>query len=258
MKKGKPQHNGNEGQATIKVRKPKFKIPPSGLQLARLVGLFDVGTHRITFGGEEKKQAKLVATFELPLCLEVFDEEIGPQPLHQSAIYHNTLTPKSNLYRDLSSWQGKPRIEALRNDPNGNLGFLLGEPAWLNITHETGRDGTLRAKVIGILPVSKETKVPDQISPSLTYCVDTDGIGPGRYDKLPPWIQKIVMASEEIDGEHPSQREITERNVRQATANALEPRPHPPVGINEPSSAQVDEDALNAELSAATADKDPY
>jgi hypothetical protein len=223
--------NGDEGRALIKVRKPKFKIPPLGLQLARLVGLFDVGTQRITFGGEEKKLPKLIFTFELPLRKATFDEELGPQPLHQSKPYTNSLSPKSNLYKDLVSWQGKARIEALRNDPEGNLGFLLGEPCWLNIIHETGKDGTLRAKVVGISPVSKRETVPDQISPTLTYCVDTDGIGPGRYDKLAQWIQKIVMASIEIDGEQPSEAQATSNALREANAQ----KPQPAAEINEPS-----------------------
>jgi hypothetical protein len=44
------------------------------------------------------------------------------------------------------------------------------------------------------------------------------------------------MASEEIDGEHPSEKEIIERNVRQASANAL-------------ASKSVDE--INEDLAAA-------
>jgi hypothetical protein len=89
---------------------------------------------------------------------------------------------------------------------------------------------------------------------------------------LPEWIQKFVAASEEIGGARPSVEEITERNVRQATANATgdggdddndeteqpssrvrgpsrKVRPHQPVGINE-SSADL-EDELNADLAAA-------
>ena len=62
------------------------------------------------------------------------------------------------------------------------------------------------------------------------------------------------MASEEIDGEHPSEKEIIERNVRQATANATaateQPRPHRPVTISEASSEPA--------VAAAGDDEIPY
>jgi hypothetical protein len=77
-----------------------------------------------------------------------------------------------------------------------------------------------------------------------------DSVG-GAFDDLPEWVQKMICASEEIGGARPSVEEITERNVEKATANAQEPRPHPPVGINESSADDIDEDQLNAELTLA-------
>src|SRR5438094_1289974 len=52
---------------------------------------------------------------------------------------------------------------------------------------------------------------------------------------------------------------ITERNVRQATTNAQQPRPHPPVGINESSSDDDNgqlEDEVNTQAQLATGAND--
>jgi hypothetical protein len=233
----KPQHkkavagqNGNSGRGTpIKVPQPIYQLPPEGVHIARCVGVADIGTQRSSFG-DGKKQPKVILIFELPNELAVFVEERGEEPFHQSIIYTNSLGERSNLYRDIVAWQGKGAIERMRDD----LGLLVGEPCMLNLIHETTKKGTTRSKVIGIAPLSKGMKAPAQISLSLQYSI-TDGVAGGLYDKLPVWIQKLIMASEEIDGEHPSEKEIIERNVRQASANAL-------------ASKSVDE--INADLAA--------
>jgi hypothetical protein len=212
------------------------------VHIARCVGVADIGTQRSSFG-DGKKQPKVILIFELPEELAVFVEERGEEPFHQSIIYTNSLGERSNLYRDIVAWQGKGAIDRIRDD----LGLLVGEPCMLNLIHETTKKGTTRSKVIGIAPLSKGTKAPAQISPSLQYSI-TDGVAGGVYDKLPGWIQKLILASEEIDGERPSKNEIIERNVREATANAQEPRPHRPVGINEATSTAFDEDEMNREL----------
>jgi hypothetical protein len=246
-KKAVASQNGNSGRGTpIKVPQPIYQLPPEGVHIARCVGVVDIGTQRSTFG-DGKKAPKVILIFELPNELAVFVEERGEEPFHQSIIYTNSLGERSNLYRDIVAWQGKGAVDKLRDD----LGLLVGEPCMLNLIHETTKKGTTRSKVIGVTPLPKGMKVPAQISPSLTYSI-TDGVAGGRYDKLPGWIQKMILASEEIDGEHPSENEIAERNVRQATANAQEPRPHRPVGMSEPTST----DTINRELVAANGDDD--
>ena len=101
--------------------------------------------------------------------------------------------------------------------------------------------------------------VPAQITPSLLYSVE-DGFG-GCFEQLPEWLQLMIQSCEELGGERPTVEEITERNVRQATANAIaateQPRSHRPVGINEPASSDDIEDR-NAELAATTHGEPPF
>jgi hypothetical protein len=230
--------NGNGRGTPIKVPKTKHQLPPIGVHPARCVGVVDVGTQTSKY--YEGRRPKVVITFELPNELAVFVEERGEEPFHQSSIYTNSLGDRSNLYRDIVAWQGKGAVDKLRDD----LGILVGAACLLNITHEDTPNGT-RSKIVGITPVPKGTVVPAQISPSLTYSI-SDGVAGGRYDELPSWIQKMILESEEIDGEHPSEGQIVERNVRQATANAQA----------EPASPDPVEDALNAELAGVTGDSE--
>jgi hypothetical protein len=206
--------NGNTGRGTpIKVPQPKYQLPPADLHESRCVGVIDIGTHDSGFP-DGKKLPKVILIFELPNERRVFVEERGEEPFHQSKIYTNSLGEKSSLYKDLKGWKGEAFIRLARED----LGILAGEPRMLNITHEE-KNGKTRAIIIGISPVPRGTTVPTQISPSVTYSI-SEGVAGGTYDRLPSWIQKFILDSEEIDGPKPSKAEIAERNVREATANA--------------------------------------
>jgi hypothetical protein len=238
------QKNGDEGEGTpIEVPETTYQLAPEGMHEARCVWVTDIGTHHSNVP-DGKKQRKVILFWELPLQKTVFVDERGEEPFLVHKIYTMSLGERSNLYRDITAWQGKHAIERVRH----NLALLLGEPCLVNVIHEMTKKNQLRAKVISVAPLSKATRVPAQITPSLKYSIK-DGVG-GAFDDLPEWVQKMICASEEIGGARPSVEEITERNVREATANAQEPRPHPPVGINE-SSADIDEDQLNAELALA-------
>jgi hypothetical protein len=250
----------------IVVPETTYQLPPEGMHEARLVWVIDCGTHRSNFN-DGKKQRKVIFTWELPNEKAVFVEERGKEPFLVSNIYTMSLGERSNLYRDIAAWQGKRAIETVRH----NLALLLGEACLLNVLHKATKKNQLRASVISVAPLPRATRVPVQITPSLKYSI-TDGVAGGVYDKLPAWIQKMILKSEEIDGEHPSENEMIARNVREATANATESRPHRPVSLNEPTSEgqvvqsksspeDLDEDALNAlnaELAGAAGEGEEY
>ena len=63
--------------------------------------------------------------------------------------------------------------------------------------------------------------VPEQILPSLHYSIE-DGFN-DVFESLPEGLQERIMRAEEL--KVAPDEEITERNVRQATANAQQPRP---------------------------------
>ena len=59
---------------------------------------------------------------------------------------------------------------------------------------------------------------------------------------MPVWIQKIILASEEMNGRQFTKEEIAERNSRTAVANALLTAREEAVDDDEPDEAESDED----------------
>lgn len=214
-----------------------YQLAPEGMHLARGVRVIDLGTQRIEYNGRTKKNRQIILSWELPECTAVFNEEVGPEPFLVSKTYTNSLGEKSNLYRDLLSWIGS----GFTRQAEFELGTLLGQPCQLNVIHETSKNNRQYAKVIGILPVPKNMAMPEQILPSLLYAIE-DGQN-DVFNSFSDYLQERILASEELGGSRPTTQEIAERNVREATGNALK-KTHLPVEESEP-----DWDAINLELS---------
>jgi hypothetical protein len=236
---------------SIIITKKEKQLAPEGMHLAHLIRVIDIGTQEGKFG----KAKKAILSWELSEAKAVFKEENGEEPFVLSNTYNQSLDKKSNLVRDLAPWIGSGFVKSASLDL-GSL--LLGKACLLNVIHETKENGETYAKIISIAPVPKRMAVPDQILPSLEYSVE-DGFNE-VFEELPVWIREKIKASDEIAGERPSEAEITERNVRQATANARQ-ESHRTVGINESTSGDDDldsqlENEVNVQAQLAEADSD--
>jgi hypothetical protein len=234
---GKYDQNGDE-EAPIEVPEVTYQLPPEDIHEARCVWVIDIGTHLSNFN-DEKKQRKVILGFELCNEKTVFNVDRGPEPFVVHGMYTMSLGERSNLYRDLMRWIGKRGIERVRP----NLALLLGVPCLVNVQHKTTTKNQLRATIISISPLPKATRLPAQVVPFLKYSIK-DGHG-GAYNLLPEWVQKFLDKSEEFGAVRPSKEETAERNVREATTNALREaavsaRPHPPVEIDEPSLEELE------------------
>jgi hypothetical protein len=239
--------NGDQGGGTpIQVPMTNYQLPTEGTHDAICIRVIDAGTQ---FHKKYGKRRVLIITVELTDETAIFHEEKGEEPFTLSAYFTLTLGEKSKLHETIVAWKGRHAVESLRFD----LGRLLGSPCTVNVIHEEDEKGQLKAKILKpILPPGRGVKFPAPVNPLLSYAI-SDGMG-GSFDQQVEWVQKMICASEEIGGARPSVEEIAERNVREATANAhhVEPKPHRPIGISEPTSADdIDEDAINAKLAAA-------
>jgi hypothetical protein len=193
-----------------------YQRAPEGIHVARCVQVIDLGTQLSDFDGKSKRLRKVRISWELPDEKTVFDEEKGEEPFLVSKEYTMTLGTKSNLRHDIESWRGKgltgSEAEAF------NLVVLLGKTCMVNVIHEVSRQNRKYAKIINVTPLPKGIQAPVQILPSLQYSIE-DGLG-GAFEELPGYIQNKILASDELS-KRPSLEEITERNVRKATANAV-------------------------------------
>jgi hypothetical protein len=214
-----------------------YQLAPEGMHLARCVRVIDLGTQHNEYNGRTKKNRQIKLSWELPEHTAVFDKSVGPEPFLVSRTYTNSLGEKSNLYHDLLSWIGS----GFTRQAEFNLSALLGQPCQLNVIHETSKNNRQYMKVIGILPVPKKMAMPEQILSSVLYAIE-DGQNE-VFESFPEYLQEKILASEELGGSRPTAEEIAERNVREATDNALK-KTHSPAGADEP-----DWDAINLELS---------
>jgi len=225
---------------SIIIKKKEKQLAPEGMHPAHLIRVIDIGTQNGKYG----KNRQIILSFELSGCLTVFKDENGPEPFVLSNTYNQRLGKGASLVRDLTPWIGSGFTKKASVD----IGSLLGKACLANVVHETKDDGETCAKIISLAHVPRGMAVPGQVLPSLEYSIE-DGFNE-VFEQLPKWIRDKIEASDEIGGKRPSAAEIPERNVRQATANAQEPKPHPPVGINEPSSDDLDS-RLEAEVAEA-------
>ena len=197
---------------SVIIKRKEKQLAPEGMQLARCVRAVDLGTQESKFG----KNKKIVLSFELSECKAVFNEENGEEPFVLSKTYNQSLDKKSNLVRDLTPWIGG----GFAKKAECAIGpLVLGKPCLVNVIHETKDTGETYATIISIAPVPKGTIAPEQILPSLEYSIK-DGFN-DVFEELPAWMQEKIKASDEVAGSQPTAEEITERNVRQATANAI-------------------------------------
>ena len=233
-----------------------YQLPPEGIHLARCTRIIDLGTQKTEFNGKSKNLKKIRIYWELPEETNEFDKEKGEDPFFVSKEYTATIGERSNLRHDIESWLGK----GFAGSETFELATLLGKPCMINIIHETSKKGRKYSKIIGVTPLPKGLHAPAQITPTLHYQIENgfDDV----FEKLPEYMQLKIQASLEMTGEPDEpDEEIIERNVRQATANAQEPKPRPLGKISEPTSTDPDEDALDAELAGVTANGDekmPY
>jgi hypothetical protein len=201
------------------ITKRNFVLPPIGLHLALFIRLIDLGTQYIF----DEWILRILCYWEL--CLGKMDDG---QPFIVSQEYTNTLGRGAKLKEHLEGWHGK-----LGNEAEIDLGSYLGEAAMINVTHRTSSAGNERSEIIAICPVPRGTVIPPQVNPSVLYSI-TDGEN-DTFKDLSSYLQEKIRGSAEFSGRHPTKSEIIERNVRQASANALE-------------SKSVDE--INADLAA--------
>jgi hypothetical protein len=144
-----------------------FTPAPAGIHRAVCISYVDIGTHESEYNGQKKQQNKVMLTWELPdETIEINGER---KPYIVSKFYTKSLHEKATLRHDLAAWRTREFTEV---ELKGfDLDNILGKPCQLNVIHET-KNGTTRAKISAVLPLSKGMQKP---TPSIT---------PWRYDIL--------------------------------------------------------------------------
>ena len=192
-----------------------YKVIPEGTHTARCISFIDIGTHEFEWQGEKKTPRKVRIAWETPEETTVFDEEKGEQPFLVSTELTMSFHEKSNLFGMLSGWIGMTEKNKNEFDPEKDL---IGQPCLINIKHSETKSGNKFAKIMGVTPLPKGMKCPDQVNKETYFHMGWCGM-PSEFDDetfagLPKFIQEKIMQSPEYGKakSDPTERSVTNLN----------------------------------------------
>ena len=175
-----------------------FEPTPAGLYHTICYGVIDIGTRTKEYQGNEYDAHELVIIWEIPECrIEVEkDGESLDLPRVISKRYTLSLSPKSNLFKDLVTWRGKQFTD--KELEGFDLSKLLGVNCQLNVIH-TKKNDKIYANVGNIVPAPKDSNGKarkDKAENDLLYFSFED-MATDIPETMPDWIKKLIQESHE-------------------------------------------------------------
>lgn len=175
-----------------------FPLAPAGLQLARIYGIIDLGTHKNVFQGVDKGDVRKVRVlFELPSHKHVFVEEKGPEPFTLSIKYTLSTHEKSTLRKHMKGWKGRDMTD--EEQAAFDIEVLLGKTCMINISHKQKKDKTGdRAEIESIAQIPAEMKAQMGAAINKPILYNTAQGRDATFNLLPKWIQEDIVQSHEF------------------------------------------------------------
>lgn len=171
-----------------------FENPPAGAHVGRLISIIDLGTQTSTWEGKENTRRQTLLTWELP-----HEQMESGKNFTISKFYTTSLGETSTLYKDLTSWLGKP--PSLPFDPKA----LLGKGCQVVVI---SNEDTGKVKVSTVVGLPKGTSLPKEEGyPELFFSLES--FDEDVYANVTSGIQKIIEKSPEyaaiMNGENTEQ-----------------------------------------------------
>ncbi len=216
-------------QAPSSTSTPRV-LCPRGAHLARCVQVVDLGSH--SFKPGDTPSRKIYFGFETAILRHTFKPENGPEPFMlqtEFAFYMGKSAKKTKLRAFIEGWFGK----AFPTDAAAaafDFSKLLLKPAIITVAHKPKLDGTQKAIVADIFLPESGVVVPAAVNPPVCYEVQFGE--DANFRKLPPFLQKKIMESDELS-----------RPANHAGPTTPEPGDDGPP-IIEPDSAVVEEEDI--------------
>jgi len=182
---------------------------------ARIVAIVDLGTQTTSWKGEEKKAVQCKVIFELVDYSREWTNKEG-ETVEGNALlsktYSQTMSKNGNFYKLVKAALGRKLTEDEENefDPEE----LLNKPVWIDVTEEVGENGAYK-KISDIMKVSKEDKITAAENEPYAFWLDKDADWE-LFDKIPEWLQKIVMLSPEYSALKDREEEAPKRKKADA------------------------------------------
>jgi hypothetical protein len=176
----------------------EFRLAPTGLHMARLFSVVDLGHQSTEWAGKVKIMHKVDLTWELhgnddsgnPLTTD------AGKPLIVYKRYTVSLGDQSTLRKDLESWSGKKMTAEDRK--NFDVRNLLGKFCMVNITHsDDGKFANISA--ISPVPSALRDSKPEGINPTKSFWLKE--FKQEEYDALSNYHKEKIEKSSEWRGQ---------------------------------------------------------
>ena len=189
-------------------RKPPSDIPllDGGTYMGVCVGVIDLGEQYVQY--EKQIQGKYVEQaifiFEIPSERVQVNGEDKPRWLSSKKMALS-LDERSNMYKMLVSWRGKPFSETELNPKGGfHIGQMLGLPAMLSVSVGEGKDGRLHNAIESLTGFPKGIEAPKAESELLKF--DADEPDFTVLEKLPEWVRNVIKKSTQFAENPPDEK----------------------------------------------------
>ena len=174
----------------------EYEKPPQGQHVARCWKIVDLGTQKTVFEGNEKEQRKIKICFEIPGEMREFEYEgeTISRPMSISKKMTLTLSQKGALRKFLEPWRGKPFT---KQELEGfDICKLLGVAAFIQISHDTGKDGNVYANISTIMMPPKGMDVPKAVNEPIIFTFQEEAVS--VFEKLSKSERKAIRLSPEF------------------------------------------------------------
>lgn len=175
--------------------KPRKQHPPipTGPQIVGCYAIYDIGHQHSQYLGQPKVKHKVIFAFELPEHRIKIEKDGVEKDLPRAISWELT----ASMFRDapfrkmLESWLGQKFDE--KSEKAFSLAKVLGCFGLGNITHKPRNDGVgVWENIETIMPMMKGMPKRTCENPLVMWRVGDDPM-----DKIPQWIQKKAMQSDE-------------------------------------------------------------
>lgn len=138
----------------------------------------------------DKYQPKVAIGWEIVGETITVDGETVPRSFFNT--YTASLSSKSQLRKDLTSWRGK---EFTAEELKGfNLRNIVGIPCMIQIVHRKSADGSKTyANLASVTKIPRGYPAPKGTLPDMIY--DIEESDPADVEKLPQWMQDKIKGS---------------------------------------------------------------
>lgn len=162
-----------------------YENPDVGNYSARCIQVVELGTHHSTYDGKETVKEELLLVFEIDELMQ------DGKPFVVSWWGTKSLAETANLFKLLQTWRGKPFTPAELE--RFDLGNVLDKCCSVEVV--LTKKGSVTVFKTGVGQMNKKLTMPPRVNDLVNFGIDD--LGTAEYDKLYPWVQKIIEKSDE-------------------------------------------------------------